>query len=621
MCGIAGAVGAGASEDATWSQLKLLEHRGRDASGVFSRGPGSVGQTRLAVIDLVTGDPPFTSEDGGKAAVLNGEIYNYRDLRTTLIRTGHNLRSTGDTEVIAHIAESASAVELARQLDGMLAFAVWDSARNQLVLGRDRLGKKPLYYWSDGDHLVFASEVKALLVHPAVPRRLDHEALPAYLTFGYVPTPRTFFEDIRSVPPGHVLVFHPGMPPALHSYWKPILQTARAHHHISQTVAARAVRMHLSSSVERRLLSDVPIGAFLSGGIDSSSVVALMSNLMDRPVATFTIGFDNARGFDERPYARLVAKRFHTDHTEFVVKPDAAQLMERLVWHYDQPFGDSSALPTFLLSQLTREHVTVALCGDGGDELFAGYERFAAGTALSYFQMLPQVIRNNVEQAFSLVSRHTSSKRVLGVQRLLAPQKEKIEDAYLSWISSIPIQWRTLLLPDGSDWALEDFRRLWNDTAGASLLDRLLSLNLQTYLLDDLLPKADRMSMAHGLEIRSPFLDDSLVELAFSLPPSAKLRGLSLKRVLKQAVSDLLPAEILYRRKHGFGVPLEHWLRNELRTFLKGRLLDPRSRLRSYLKPEVIDRLVEEHLSSTANHGHALWALLTLEEFLIKEDW
>jgi asparagine synthase (glutamine-hydrolysing) len=622
MCGIAGAVGARVSKDEVEGQLRLLEHRGPDASGVFGSGPGVIGQTRLSVIDLVTGDPPMTSEQGVVGAVLNGEIYNYRELRKSLLNAGHILTSEGDTEVIAHLAEQSEPVELARRLDGMFAFAVWDASRNRLVLGRDRLGKKPLYYWSDGSSLVFASEIKALLAHPSVPCRMDSAVLPAYLTFGYVPTPRTFFEEIRSVPPAHVLVFGPGAGPTLHPYWEPPLRVPGSEPApTSLDSAAQAVRALLSSAVQRRLVADVPLGAFLSGGVDSSSVVALMAGSMSEPVSTFTIGFEDAQGFDERPYARLVAERFKTNHTEFVVNPDAASLMEKLVWYNDQPFGDSSALPTYILSELTRKHVTVALCGDGGDELFAGYERFAAALALARLKKLPKPLQTGLQAIAERLPPGAFAGRATSVQRLLARKDEEVPDAFLSWVSYTPARWRESMCPAGPTWDLEDYRRTWERTEGAKTLDRLLFLNLKTYLLDDLLPKVDRMAMAHALEVRSPFLDTALVELALGLAPSTKVRGLSMKRVLKRSVADLLPAEVLHRRKHGFGLPLARWLRTDLRGYVEGRLSPTSARVRSHLEPAAIDALVGEHLSGTADNCHAIWALLTLEEFMRKQGW
>lgn len=624
MCGIAGVVGEDTSESVVRAQLRLLEHRGPDASGVFASGPGVIGQTRLAVIDLVTGDPPITSRDGAIGAVLNGEIYNYRELRKDLLGAGHALSTEGDTEVLAHLAEDLGPVELARRVDGMFAFALWDARRGRLVLGRDRLGKKPLYYWWNGTRLAFASEIKALFAVPGLPRRMDPDALPAYLAFGYVPTPRTFFEGVRSVPPGHVLVLEGGGAPRLEAYWEPRVPGTGDLAPLSLPAgqAAARVRIGLAAAVERRLVADVPLGAFLSGGVDSSSVVALMAGLASQPVATFTIGFEDSQGYDERPYARLVAERFKTNHTEFVVSPDAASLVERLVYHHDQPFGDSSALPTYLLSELTAKHVTVALCGDGGDELFAGYERFAAAIALTRFQRLPAMVRTGVDRAVGALAPAALAGRVGSLQRLLARGNEPLPGALLSWINYVPRPWRAALLGAGSSsWGLDDYEAVWQGSTGAALLDRLLLLNLRTYLLDDLLPKVDRMAMAHALEVRSPFLDTALVELALRLPPATKIRGLSLKRVLKTAVADLLPPEILHRRKHGFGIPLDRWFRTDLRGYLDARLRSPSARLRSYLDPGAVDRLVSEHLSGAADHGHSLWTLVTLEEFLRKEGW
>ncbi len=624
MCGIAGAVGPAASQQLVGRQLQLLAHRGPDASGVFASPGAVIGQTRLAVIDLVTGDPPLTSEQERCGAVLNGEVYNYRGLRKSLLDDGHDLSSEGDTEVIAHLAEQLEPVELARRLDGMFAFAVWDRRRERLVLGRDRLGKKPLYYWTKGESLVFASEIKALLAHSEVPRRMNEAALPRYLTFGYVPTPDTFFQGIKSLPPGHVLVLEDGGGPRLEQYWVPEGPPAgRRQARLTGKRAVDAVKTELAGAVQRRLISDVPLGAFLSGGVDSSGVVALMARASTQPVATFTIGFEDAEGYDERPFARLVAQRYKTDHTEFVVRPDAASLMEQLVWHHDQPFGDSSALPTYLLAELTRRHVTVALCGDGGDELFGGYERFAAALALSRLQRLPVKLQEGAAQLTVLFPATALRGRIGSVQRLLARRSEPFPDAFLSWINYIPPEWRGRLLPghDPEAFGTAEYGAIWRESAGSELLDRLILLNIRTYLLDDLLVKVDRMAMAHGLEVRSPFLDTDLVELALGLPPSSKVRGLSLKRVLKQALADLLPNEILHRRKHGFGLPLDRWLRDDLRSYLESRLLAPSARVRQHLDPGAIDALVQQHQSRRGNHAHSLWTLLTLEEFLRKEGW
>lgn len=626
MCGICGVAAReiGELDSVMAAQLDSLHHRGPDARGSFSGEGALIGQNRLAIIDLVTGDPPITNEDRSVAVVLNGEIYNFRELREELGREGHELRSHGDTEVIAHLAETLDPVELARRLDGMFAFAVWDCRRRRLMLGRDRVGKKPLYYWYSEGTLVFGSEIKAVLEHPAVPRRLDQGAIPAYLTFGYVPTPRTFYEGVLSLPPGHVLTFEPGGEPRIERYWEPPVAgvNGSTQAKLSLADAAAGVRARLEDAVRRRLVSDVPLGAFLSGGIDSSAVVGIMAGQVDRPVQTFTIGFEDRDGYDERPYARLAAERHRTDHHEFVVHPDAVDLVERLVWHHDQPFGDSSAVPTFLLSEVTRGHVTVALSGDGGDELFAGYERFAAGLAARRYAAMPGSVRRALGGGIGALPPTALRGRAASLQRFTRVAELGLPDAYRRWISYVGDAERDALLNGNrDDWALDDYRSIWEGSRGARPLDRLLDLNLRTYLLDDLLVKADRMSMAHGLEVRSPFLDTALIDFAFRLPPQHKARGLSLKRALKAAVSDLVPAEILGRAKKGFGVPLDRWFREDLRGYVAGTLGSPDARVKRHLAPESVDSLLNEHWSGERNHGHALWTLLTLEVFLRREGW
>jgi asparagine synthase (glutamine-hydrolysing) len=602
-------------------QLSLLNHRGPDARGSFAASSGRIGQNRLAIIDLVTGDPPITNEDGSVAIVLNGEIYNFRGIREELERGGHRFSSSGDTEVIAHLAEQLDPVSLCSRLDGMFAFAVWDESRGRLITGRDRLGKKPLYYWYSGERFVFASEIKGLFADPAVPRRLDPAAIPAYLTFGYVPTPRTFFEGIRSLPPGHVLTVEPGGEPRIERYWSPPVAGVDGAGRLDVTLseAASRVRARLEEAVRRRLVSDVPLGAFLSGGIDSTTVVGIMAGQIDHPVQTFTIGFDDRDGYDERPYARLAATRHGTDHHEFVVHPEAVDLVERLVWHHDQPFGDPAAVPTYLLSEVTRGHVTVALCGDGGDELFAGYERFAAGMAARRYAALPTPVQRAVGGALERLPR---GGRLSKLQRFAQVAGEGLPDAYRSWISYVKDPERDALL-DGrrDDWALEDYEAIWRSSEGARTLDRLLDLNLRTYLVDDLLVKADRTSMAHALELRSPLLDVELLELATRLPPRLKARGLSLKRVLKAAVADIVPGEILNRPKRGFGVPLDRWFREDLHGYVASTLGAPDARVKEHLVGVEVDRLMAEHDSRARDHGEALWTLLALEVFLRREGW
>jgi asparagine synthase (glutamine-hydrolysing) len=624
MCGIAGFVNRRGMADRAFvdKQLKVLEHRGPDAVGVFTAGPAAIGQNRLAIIDVEGGDPPITSANGRVGVVLNGEIYNFIQLRDELERQGHRFTTRCDTEVIAHLGEHLDPVALARRLHGMFGFALWDSRDERLVLGRDRLGKKPLYYWVGSGTFVFASEIKGLLEHPGVRAELDPDAIPAYLTFGYVPSPRTFYQGIHSVPPGHVLVLDADLGVHLEPYWEPRVPGAGGPDRLdlSMDEAAAETRRRLRTAVEDRLVADVPLGAFLSGGIDSSAIVGLMAGAMGEPVRTFTIGFEDTEGFDERVYARQVAERFGTEHTEFVVQPKAVDLVERLVWHHDQPFGDSSAIPTYLLSELTAGHVTVALSGDGGDELFGGYERFAAGLIANRYARLPAPARRSAAGAVSTLGRVVPA-RSAKVQRFLRNADAGLPGALRSWISYVPDDLAAQLVPDASRWHVEDYQRIWDRTAGAHPLDRILDLNLRTYLLDDLLPKVDRTSMAHGLEVRSPFLDHELVDFAFRLPPSTKVRGMSLKRVLKTAVADLLPPELLNRPKHGFGVPLDRWFREDLAGYASAILGSPTTSLRAHVDGDALDTILAEHISGRVDRGHALWTVLTLEVFLRSRGW
>lgn len=623
MCGIAGIVDykTGPRQEVVEKQLELLLHRGPDAKASYALGEGCIGQTRLSIIDLETGDPPITNESKSLAVALNGEIYNFQSLRDDLMAAGHSFRTRGDTEVIAHAAEQLDPVELARSLQGMFAFAVWDADRHRLILGRDRLGKKPLYYWAHGSHLVFASEIKALLVDPKVPRRLNVEALAPHLTLGYVPTPETFFDGVVSLPPGHVLILETGRSPSLLEYWRAPLPKAPADVlDLSLDEAAGETRRLLKRAVGRRLVADVPLGAFLSGGIDSSTIVGLMTELMDRPVSTFTIGFDDEHGFDERSHARVIAKTFGSVHTEFVVRPEAVELVEQLVWNYDQPFGDSSAIPTYLLARETKSHVKVALSGDGGDELFAGYERFAAALALHRFHHIPRPIRKLLARAATRSAPASPKSRLRSLQRFLSSGDLSLIDAFMGWQGYINRDVGQSLLGRARE-GLARPRCLWDASDGADLLDRLLNLNLQSYLVDDLLQKTDRMSMAHGLEVRSPFLDHELVEFALCLPREARIRGLSFKRVLKAAVSDLLPKEIVTRRKKGFGVPLDQWFRGELESYAVSMLGSPSAHIKQHLAGPAVDAILAQHAQSKAQHGEAIWTLLTLEIFLRKQGW
>lgn len=622
MCGICGLVnfdGAPASPPLVRAMAATLAHRGPEATGVYVDPccPAvGLGHTRLRIIDLrVEADQPMASDDGRVQVTFNGEIYNHRELRRQLESEGCRFCTTSDTEVLLRLYERHGH-RAVPEIDGMFAFAIWDERERCLLLGRDRVGKKPLYYATSPRSFVFASEIKALLQHPDVDGAVDCDVLPTFFLYGYVPCPATMYRSIRQLPPGHLLAVTTTGKTNLAEYWDVPLPSRREVAPISEAEAVAEVRRVLTDAVRRRLIADVPLGAFLSGGIDSSIVVGLMSGLTREPVRTFSIGFTGDPAFDETHYAEIVARRFGTVHTKFIVEPSAVDLIERLVWHHDGPFADSSAVPTYVLSRLTRQHVTVALNGDGGDELFAGYLRFYA-TLLS--ERLPGWLRAGVRGGARLlpeIGSHRSPVRRL--KKFAGSLALPFGDRFTRWIG-VFYEDLPRLLPDvdgrrpaglvALDGYLERAR-------GATDLNRLLYLNFKTYLLDDLLVKMDRCAMAHALEGRSPFLDTALVELAFRLPDRFRLRGRQTKWILRRAFADLLPAEILTRGKMGFGVPLQKWFRTELREYLADHLLAPGARLADYVDVRYVRRLCEDHVAGRADHSHRLWTLLTFELWL-----
>ncbi len=600
-----------------------LTHRGPDASSTWVAGDGAcaLAHTRLKVIDLETGHQPMGNEDGTVQVVFNGEIYNFRELRRELEAAGHRFRTRSDTEVLVHGWE-AWGEDLPRRLDGMFAFGLWDSRQSVLFLGRDRAGKKPLFLYEDDRRFAFASETKALLALPEVDDALDPRAIPLYLAYGYVPTPGTFYRRIRKLPPGSFLRLQVEADgPNLAKTQGPTRYWSLNFTPVSMTEAEASgkLRALLTQAVERRLMAEVPLGAFLSGGIDSTLVVGLMSRFVPEPVRTFSIGMADDPNYDETRFARIAAERFGTRHTAFTLEAQEVGLLEDLLDAYDEPFGDSSALPTYIVSRLTRAQVTVALTGDGGDELFAGYPRFlgmrlaeamprwlvAGGNVLSEF--LP------FDPDFRSLSRRT--------KRFLAAAALPPEERMLRWIGFFPDRLGEILKPElAHDLSGEDvsasFREPLQRNSGLSPLAGALALNFETYLLDDLLVKADRCSMAHGLELRSPFLDTALMEFAASVPDSLKIRGRTMKYLLKQAFPDLLPASIRGRGKMGFGIPLPTWFRTHWRPLVEDRILDAGSPLFEWVRPEPVKTLVMEHMSETADNGHQIWALLTLDGWL-----
>jgi len=592
---------------------RTLHHRGPDDEGIYVAGNVGLGNARLAIIDLTpSGHQPMTNEDKSIWLTFNGEIYNFPQLRERLEKRRHCFSSKGDTETILHLYEDYG-LDCVQHLRGMFAFALWDGRKKRLFLARDRVGKKPLYYFHGQNTFVFASEIKAILEHPQVPRRVNLKAIPLYLTYGYVPAPGSIFEGIHKLPPGHVLILEDGRI-EIREYWDLSYPQGQGVVKLEGEYIGGLLSL-LREAVAIRLISDVPLGAFLSGGIDSTAVVALMSELMGHPVKTFAIGFAGEPSFDELKYARLAAERYGTDHHEFVVEPKAIELLPKLVWHYDEPFSDSSAIPTYLVSKLTREHVTVALNGDGGDELFAGYERFAAARLAEAYRKTPQFVQRSLARLLRALPESTSYRGfVRRARRFVESAPLPLLERYLGWVAIFSDDLRESLLAEGQEINVrEHFANHLSRAENLDPINQLLYLNTKTYLPEDLLIKADRMSMANSLEARSPFLDQDLIQFAAEIPASLKLNGLTTKYILKKALRGLVPQEIIDRPKHGFGVPVGEWFRTDLKDYVRETLLSPEALRRGYFREEALRWLIQQHQEGKRDLGHQLWALLTFE--------
>ena len=615
MCGIAGKVSLEApiASGLVEAMCEQQVHRGPDSRGLHE-SPGVVlGIQRLRVIDLETGDQPIYNEDGAVAVVLNGEIYNYRELRRDLERRGHSFSTKGDTEVIAHLYEERGP-DLVHELQGMFAFAIWDERRRRLVLARDRIGKKPLFYAMGDGWLSFASELRALMSDPAVPRELDASSLDCYLAYGYIPAPWSVWRGVKKLLPGHTLVWEQGQT-TTRRYWS--LDYSRKRDEDPRELQEELRRL-VAAAVRRRMVADVPLGAFLSGGVDSSIVVSEMASHSSKPVRTFSIGFEEKR-YDELPRARLVAERFSTDHHEFVVEPKAAEIVPKVVRHYGEPYADSSAIPSFYLAELTRQHVTVALNGDGGDENFAGYLRHAANGLTAGIDRVPMAWRRLIARLGGGLRARDGKDRLEYARRFLVSLPGGAAERYMSHVSIFDAAWRQSILDPGFAGGVDPARARgaildpWECASGRDVLDVILEVDVNTYLPDDLLVKMDIASMAYSLEARSPLLDHELMEFAASLSPRHKAGWTSRKRLLRDAYRDLIPNSILEGKKMGFAVPLARWLRGSLRPLVRQVLLEEPGLTADILATSRVRALVEEHQSGRRDHAARIWSLLALE--------
>ena len=631
ICGILDTAGRPIDKNSLSAMGELLRHRGPDDAGSFlhtSPGPDpiSVGleHRRLSIIDLSTGHQPMFNETQEIAVVFNGEIYNYRELREVLLTKGHRFISDSDTEVLVHLYEECGE-QFVEQLDGMFAIALWDARRKRLLLARDRVGKKPLYIYHRSNLLLFASEIKAILAHPAVERRIDDKQIPTYLIHGYIPTPQTFFGGISSLAPASVLLKDSLNPLKQWSYWDFPFHRSNQEAVLSIDEASSGLRHHLRQAVKKRLIADVPLGVLLSGGVDSSVVTRLVTEVSNHRAKTFSVGFPEDPSFDETAHARRVATEYQTDHVELQIEPKSLDLLDRLLWHYDEPFGDASAIPTYLVAELARQHVTVVLNGDGGDELFAGYLRFW-GTEVA--ERIPSIALPLLQRLFALLPASTvvRSRNLLRAKRFLDRASLPYLPRYVSWISYFFAEELNQLMTDSIDGPHSMAQQLSVESAyldrvqGCSRIQQLLYLNAKTYLLDDLLVKMDRMTMAHALEARAPFLDHHLIDYVSKLPDKFKLKGRQAKYLLKYAFRRELPRSILRRPKQGFGVPLDRWFRGELKVYLMERLLAAGLVLHRYVRRDRLESMLKLHFERKQDANLRIWLLLTLSVWLEKNS-
>ncbi len=619
MCGIAGFVSTSEGREGRGIIERMtaaIAHRGPDDEGFYVDANAALGMRRLSIIDISGGHQPIHNHDRTKWIVYNGEIYNYRELREDLQNRGHKFYTNSDTEAIIHLYDEYGA-DCVRHLRGMFAFAIWDTSEKSLFAARDRIGKKPLLYsHQPNGELVFGSEFRAVLEYPSINRDVDHSAIDDYLSYMCVPAPRTAYRQIRKLEPAHWLKWKNGQIETCR-YWTPDFTKKIK---ISEPEAIEETTRIVRESTKLRMISEVPLGAFLSGGVDSSIIVALMAGLSELPVKTFSIGFEE-EDFSELKYARRVAEHVGAEYNEFIVRPDALEVVPLLVDHYGEPFADSSMIPTYYVSKETRRHVTVALNGDGGDESFAGYERYVAMKLADQYLRLPKFARKPIigRLAALLPSSELKRSRFRDVKRFLTAAELPRTERFFRWVSAFD---RTSKLemytPEfAASVADNDPAReieTWlNMSNGARTPDPLLLADLMTYLPNDLLVKVDIASMANSLEARSPFLDHKVIEFAASLPAGMKMRGVETKSLLKKVAARLVPKEVVYRQKMGFGVPISKWFRTELKDFVREVLLSEKALGRGIIRPEKLRYYVSEHTEARRDHAPRLWSLMMLE--------
>jgi len=620
MCGITGIAFADTqltpNTDVLSRMCAALTHRGPDSSGGLAVPGVGLAMRRLSVIDVQGGTQPIFNEDHSVAVVFNGEIYNYTALREQLIALGHRFSTLSDTETIVHAYEQYG-LDFVRYLEGMFAIAIWDFRQQQLVLVRDRLGVKPLYYYADQQRVSFGSEIKSLLQDETIPREIGFGSIHQLFTLGHILPPNTAFQGIQELPPASMLIYRAGEM-QLQSYWD-LTYTEPAEYNEEETT--KDLLMRLKVAVAKRLVSEVPLGAFLSGGIDSSIIVALMSQMLPTPVKTFSIGFEDS-DFSELPYARSVAQHCGTEHHEMIVKPDVPNIMDALIYFHDAPFYDSSAIPTYYVSQFARQHVTVALSGDGGDELFAGYNIYLANQVAGQYEFVPNVVAKTLGDCLSAVL-PTSGNKYINKARVAKEFAYGVGqgalERYTRWATKIKRETRDQLYYDPTLCQLQQtpdevfLAPYFAIQQQGSELSKLLYVGTKTELPSDMLRKVDRMSMAHSLEVRSPMLDHSLFEFAAGLHDDAKLNKRVTKHSLRLIAKQLLPEEVVDRPKRGFSVPLDRWLREDLRDYAQQILFDSRTEGRGLFDNMYIRDLAAEHFSEKVSRGRELWTLMTVE--------